>query len=71
MNKKMKELLVQIQEKTKAARSFMDNKEKEKAQAELDAIAGLQREYEQEKALLSWKRVMCLTPLLQKSVLIR
>ena len=53
MNKKMRELLAQIEAKTKEARGFMDgeNKDVAKASAILDEVAELKAEYETEKRL--------------------
>ena len=53
MNKKMRELLAKIQSKTAEAKSFMDgeNKDVEKANAIMDEVDGLQKEYETEKRL--------------------
>lgn len=51
MNKKMREILAQIQAKTNEAKSFMDgeNKDVEKANALMDEVDSLQKEYETEK----------------------
>lgn len=53
MNKKMREILAKIEEKTKEARGFMDgeNKDVAKASAILDEVAQLKAEYEAEKKL--------------------
>lgn len=53
MNKKMRELLAKIQEKTLQAKAFMDgeNKDVEKANALMDKVDALQKEYETEKRL--------------------
>lgn len=53
MNKKMRELLNKIEEKTTLAKSFMseENKDVDKANALLDEIDSLQKEYETEKKL--------------------
>ena len=53
MNKKMREILTQIQEKTLQAKSFMEgeNKNVEKANALMDEVDALQKEYETEKRL--------------------
>ena len=53
MNKKMRELLAKIQEKTLQAKAFMDgeNKDVEKANALMDEVDALQKEYETEKRL--------------------
>lgn len=51
MNKKMREILTKIQEKTVQAKAFMDgeNKDVEKASALMDEVDALQKEYETEK----------------------
>ena len=51
MNKKMRELLAKIQEKTVQAKAFMDgeNKDVEKASQLMDEVDALQKEYETEK----------------------
>lgn len=53
MNKKMREILAQIQAKTTEAKSFMDgeNKDIEKANALMDEVDSLQKEYEAEKRI--------------------
>lgn len=53
MNKKMRDLLAKIEQKTAEARGFMDgeNKDVEKASAILDEVAQLKAEYEAEKRL--------------------
>ena len=53
MNKKMRELLAMIEEKTKEARGYMDgeNKDVDKASALLDEVADLKKEFETEKKL--------------------
>lgn len=53
MNKKMREILVQIQAKTTEAKSFMDgeNKDVAKATALMDEVDALQREYDAEKRI--------------------
>lgn len=58
MNKKMREILAKIEEKTKQARGFMDgeNKDVEKASALLDEVAGLKKEYEIEKRLYEMEK---------------
>lgn len=58
MNKKMREILAKIEEKTKQARGFMDgeNKDVEKASALLDEVAGLKKEYETEKRLYEMEK---------------
>lgn len=51
MNKKMREILAKIQEKTVQAKAFMDgeNKDVEKASALMDEVEALQKEYDTEK----------------------
>ena len=51
MNKKMRELLAKIQEKTLQAKAFMEgeNKDVEKANALMDEVDALQKEFETEK----------------------
>ena len=53
MNKKMREILSQIQAKTAEAKSFMDgeNKDVAKATALMDEVDALQKEYEAEKRI--------------------
>lgn len=51
MNKKMRELLAQIEAKTKEARTFQDAKDTEKAAAAVAEIEALQKEYEIEEKL--------------------
>ncbi len=53
MNKKMREILTQIQAKTAEAKSFMDgeNKDIAKATALMDEVDALQREYDAEKRI--------------------
>lgn len=53
MNKKMREILAQIQAKTAEAKSFMDGESKdvEKANALMDEVDALQKEFETEKRL--------------------
>lgn len=53
MNKKMRELLTKIQDTTSQAKSFMDgeNKDVEKANALMDEVEKLQREFETEKRI--------------------
>ena len=53
MNKKMRELMAQIQEKTLQAKAFMEgeNKDVEKANALMDEVDSLQKEFETEKRL--------------------
>ena len=53
MNKKMRELLAKIQEKTMGAKALMEgeNKDIEKATALMDEVDALQKEYELEKKL--------------------
>ena len=51
MNKKMRDILSKIQAKTEEAKSFMDgeNKDVEKANALMDEVDALQKEFELEK----------------------
>ena len=51
MNKKMREILAKIQAKTEEAKSYMngENKDVEKANAIMDEVDGLQKEFELEK----------------------
>ena len=53
MNKKMREILAKIQEKTLQAKAFMDgeNKDVEKATALMDEVENLQKEYDLEKKI--------------------
>lgn len=53
MNKKMREILAQIQAKTAEAKSFMDgeNKDVAKATAIMDEVDALQKEYDAEKRI--------------------
>ena len=53
MNKKMREILAQIQAKTAEAKSFMEgeNKDIEKATALMDEVDALQKEYDAEKRI--------------------
>lgn len=53
MNKKMREILAKIQEKTLQAKTFMEgeNKDIEKANVLMDDVDALQKEYETEKRL--------------------
>lgn len=53
MNKKMREILSKIQEKTAQTKAFMsgENKDIEKASALMDEVDALQKEYETEKRL--------------------
>lgn len=53
MNKRMRELLTQIQEKTAEAKGFMagENKDVAKANAIMDEVAALKTEYETEKKI--------------------
>ena len=53
MNKRMRELLAKIQEKTLQAKAFMEgeNKDVEKATGLMDEVDSLQKEYETEKRL--------------------
>lgn len=59
MNKKMRELLAKIQAKTAEAKSFMDgeNKDVEKANALMDEVDALQKEYETEKRLFEAEKL--------------
>ena len=59
MNKKMRELLAKIQAKTSEAKSFMDgeNKDVEKANALMDEVDALQKEYETEKRLFEAEKL--------------
>lgn len=59
MNKKMRELLSKIQEKTLQAKAFMDgeNKDVEKANALMDEVDALQKEYETEKRLYEAEKI--------------
>ena len=59
MNKKMREILAKIEEKTKQARAFMDgeNKDVAKASALLDEVADLKKEYETEKRLYEAEKI--------------
>ena len=58
MNKKMREILAKIEEKTKEARGYMDgeNKDVAKASALLDEVAALKTEYETEKRLYEMEK---------------
>ena len=58
MNKKMRELMAQIQAKTAEAKSFMsgDNKDVNKANEILDEIENLKAEYETEKRLYDMEK---------------
>ena len=58
MNKKMREILAKIEEKTKQARAFMDgeNKDVSKAAALLDEVDSLKTEYETEKRLYEMEK---------------
>lgn len=58
MNKKMREILAKIEEKTKQARGYMDgeNKDVDKASALLDEVAELKKEYETEKRLYEMEK---------------
>lgn len=53
MNKKMRELLAKIQEKTAEAKSFMDGENKDVAKANelMDEVDALQKEYDAEKRI--------------------
>ena len=59
MNKKMREILTQIQEKTLQAKSFMDgeNKDVEKATEIMDQVDALQKEFEAEKRLYEMEKM--------------
>lgn len=59
MNKKMREILAKIQEKTVQAKAFMEgeNKDLEKANALMDEIEALQKEYETEKRLYEFEKM--------------
>ena len=58
MNKKMREILAKIEEKTKEARGYMDgeNKDVAKASAILDEVTELKAEYETEKRLYEMEK---------------
>ena len=58
MNKKMRELLTKIQQKTAQARAFMDgeNKDVTKATELLDEVDGLKAEFEAEKRLFEQEK---------------
>ena len=58
MNKKMREILAKIEEKTKQARGYMDGETKDvnKAAALLDEVAELKKEYETEKRLYEMEK---------------
>ena len=60
MNKKMREILAQIQAKTEEAKSLMDgeNKDIEKANALLDEVDALQKEFETEKRIYDAKTMV-------------
>lgn len=59
MNKKMRELLAKIQEKTLQAKAFMDgeNKDIEKANGLMDEVDALQKEFETEKRLFEAEKL--------------
>lgn len=59
MNKKMREILAQIQTKTAEAKSFMDgeNKDVEKANAIMDDVDALRKEYDAEKRLFDAEKM--------------
>ena len=59
MNKKMREILAKIQEKTLQAKAFMDgeNKDVEKATGLMDEVDALQKEYETEKRLFEAEKM--------------
>ena len=58
MNKRMRELLTQIQEKTAEAKGFMsgENKDVAKANAIMDEVAALKTEYETEKRIFETEK---------------
>ena len=58
MNKKMRELMVKIQEKTLEAKSFMDGENKDVAKANeiMDQVDALKSEYEAEKRLYEMEK---------------
>ena len=58
MNKKMREILSKIQEKTAQAKAFMDgeNKDVEKANALMDEVDALKSEYETEKRIFEMEK---------------
>lgn len=58
MNKKMREILTKIQEKTAQAKAFMDgeNKDVEKANALMDEVDALQKEYDLEKRIFETEK---------------
>ena len=59
MNKKMRELLAKIQEKTLQAKAFMEgeNKDVEKASALMAEVADLEKEYATEKAIYETEKM--------------
>lgn len=59
MNKKMREILSKIQEKTVQAKAFMDgeNKDIDKANALMDEVDALQKEYDAEKRLYEMEKM--------------
>lgn len=59
MNKKMREILAKIQEKTVQAKAFMDGETKDidKANALMDEVDALQKEYETEKRLFEAEKL--------------
>lgn len=59
MNKKMREILAKIQEKTAMAKSFMEgeNKDLEKATSIMDEVDALQKEYEMEKRIYEMEKL--------------
>lgn len=70
MNKRMRELLTQIQSKASEAKSFMEgeNKNVEKANAILDEMDALQKEYDTEKRIFeASKEVVPCEPQAQKA----
>ena len=58
MNKKMRDLLSKIQEKTAQAKAFMDgeNKDVEKANSLMDEVESLQKEFELEKRIFETEK---------------
>jgi HK97 family phage major capsid protein len=60
MNKKMREILAKIQAKTAEAKGFMDgeNKDVEKANALMDEVDSLNKEYETEKRLFEAEKAI-------------
>ena len=56
MNKKMREILTKIQNKTAEAKSFMENQEVEKASQVMDEVEALQKEYDLEKKIFETEK---------------